>query len=147
MNLDAGIFPFVNATLNFLATILLLVGFILIKQGKENAHKWTMLSCFLTSIIFLICYLIYHYLAGSTRFPAYPPSIIRYLYFFILATHVVLAMYVPFGAVITIYYGLKEHRLKHRKWAKVTFPIWLYVSVTGVVVYLMLYQIYPPLDS
>ena len=153
MNLDAGIFPLVNATLNFLATILLVVGFVLIKQGKERGHKRTMLSCFLVSVVFLICYLTYHYLAGSTRFPDYPPQLVRYLYYVILATHVVLAMYVPFGAMITIYYGLrsesessgqKAYRAKHRKWAKITFPIWLYVSVTGVVVYVLLYQVYPP---
>ena len=144
MNVDAGIFPLVNATLNFLATILLLLGYVLIKQGKERGHKWTMLSCFFVSIVFLICYLTYHYLFGSTRFPPYPPVVVRCLYYVILVTHVVLAMYVPVGAVITIYYGLKDNRIKHRKWAKITFPIWLYVSVTGVIVYLMLYQIYPP---
>ena len=156
MNLDAGIFPLVNATLNFLATILLVLGFVLIKQRKEKAHKWTMLSCFLVSVIFLLCYLTYHYLAGSTRFPTYPPTWVRYLYYVILLTHVVLAMYVPVGAVVTIYLGLRSqtessesglYRAKHRRWAKITFPIWLYVSVTGVVVYLMLYQIYPPSAS
>ena len=71
---------------------------------------------------------------------------IRYFYYTILVSHIILAVYVPVGAVITIYYGLKDNRVKHRKWARVTFPIWLYVSVTGVIVYLMLYQIYPPVE-
>jgi len=146
MNLDAGVFPLVNASLNALATILLLLGYVLIKQRKEALHKWTMLSCFLVSVVFLICYLTYHYLAGSTKFPTYPSAAIRYFYYTILVSHIILAVYVPVGAVITIYYGLKDNRVKHRKWARVTFPIWLYVSVTGVIVYLMLYQIYPPVE-
>ena len=147
MNLDVSLFPLVNASLNATATVLLVLGYVFIKQRREQLHKWTMLSCFGVSVIFLICYLTYHYLSGHTSFPAYPPAAVRYFYYALLASHIILAVYVPVGAIITIYYGLRDMRAKHRKWAKATFPIWLYVSVTGVVVYLMLYQFYPPLET
>ena len=138
-------FPAVNASLNALATVLLIVGFILIKQKKEKAHKWTMLSCFLVSSIFLVCYLIYHYQkGGGTPFPKSHPSWLRITYFAILICHIILAVFVPVGAIVTIRHGLKNNRTKHLKWAKVTFPIWLYVSVTGVVVYWLLYQVPVP---
>lgn len=138
--------PHVNASLNGLATLLLVVGFVLIKMGKVNAHKWTMLGCFGVSVVFLVCYLVYHALmeGHSKTFPEYPASWIRYSYYAMLLTHVVLAAVVPFLAVITIYLGLKDRREAHRKIAKWTFPIWLYVSITGVLVYLCLYQFFPP---
>ena len=140
--------PHVNASLNALATVLLVVGFVLIKRRQETAHKWTMLACFAVSVVFLLSYLTYHFHAGSVKFPtdeSYVPTAIRYSYYAILLTHVVLAATVPFLAIATIYLGLADKRLAHRRLAKWTFPIWLYVSVTGVIVYLMLYQIYPPL--
>ena len=140
------ILPHVNASLNALATILLVVGFILIKQRKENAHKWTMLGCFGVSVLFLGCYLFYHLVVMdglSKKFPV-DAGAVRYVYYVILLTHVVLAAVVPFLAVATIYFGLRDRRKAHLRVAKWTFPIWLYVSVTGVVVYLMLYQIYRP---
>ena len=147
MNFDLSLFPLINASLNATATVLLVLGYVFIKQRKERLHKWTMLSCFGVSVIFLVCYLTYHYLSGHTTFPDYPPAAVKYFYFALLASHIILAVYVPVGAIITIYYGLRDMRTKHRKWAKVTFPIWLYVSVTGVIVYLMLYQFYPPLET
>ncbi|TWT39699.1 DUF420 domain-containing protein [Blastopirellula retiformator] len=140
------ILPHVNASLNGLATLLLVLGFVQIKRHQEVAHKWTMLACFGVSVIFLGCYLTYHALLeghGKT-FPDYPPVGVRYFYYGMLLTHIVLAAAVPFLAVATIYYGLRDNRPRHRKLAKVTFPIWLYVSVTGVLVYLMLYQFFPP---
>jgi putative membrane protein len=146
------ILPHVNASLNGLAGVLLIVGFVLIKQGKEEAHKWTMLSCFGVSVVFLLCYLFYHYALHSVtgeagrKFPPYPAAGIRYCYFFILITHIVLAAAVPFLSVATIVFGLRDNRKLHRKFAKVTFPIWLYVSITGVIVYAMLYHLYPPQD-
>lgn len=143
----AKILPHVNASLNALATLLLLVGWLLIKQRRETAHRNTMLAAFAVSGIFLACYLFYHFgtKAGvGTRFPDYPPIAVRYSYYAVLLTHVLLAMSVPVLTIGTIYFGLTEQRQKHRRWAKITFPIWLYVSVTGVVVYLLLYQIYPP---
>lgn len=103
-----------------------------------------MLSCFCVSVLFLTSYLVYHAFAGSKRFPDYPPAAIRTTYLAILFSHIVLAALVPFLAVITIVLGLKDRRSAHRKFARWTFPIWLYVSITGVIVYLMLYQLYPP---
>ena len=143
----AHVLPHVNAALNALATVLLVAGLWLIKQRRETAHKWTMLACFGVSVLFLASYLVYHFAVkdgGSTPFPKYPPDAVRYTYYFILLTHIVLAAVVPFLAVATIYFGLKDQRQRHRRLARWTFPIWLYVSVTGVVVYLMLYQIYRP---
>ncbi len=137
--------PHVNASLNALATVLLLVGYVLIRRRQELAHKWTMLACFGVSAAFLACYLTYHYHAGSKRFPEYPPPAVRVIYLGILLTHVVLAATVPFLAIATIWLGLADRRQAHLRLARWTFPIWLYVSITGVIVYVMLYQIYPPL--
>ena len=138
--------PHINASLNALATVLLLVAFLLIKRRQERAHKWVMLAAFAVSAVFLACYLTYHFNieGGSKKFPSYPPDPVRYLYYGILLTHVVLAMTVPFLAIGSIYLGLADKRRGHVRLAKWAFPIWLYVSVTGVIVYLMLYQIYPP---
>jgi uncharacterized membrane protein YozB (DUF420 family) len=138
--------PHVNASLNALATVLLVAGYVLIKRRQEAAHKWTMLACFAVSVVFLASYLTYHYhLEGvSKRFPSYPPPAVRYFYYSILLTHIVLAAAVPFLAIATIWLGLADRRRAHSRLAWWTFPIWLYVSITGVVVYLMLYQIYPP---
>jgi putative membrane protein len=137
--------PHVNATLNALATVLLVAGYLLIKARQEVAHKWTMLACFGVSVLFLACYLTYHLNleGGSRRFPSYPPLAVRYAYYGILLSHIVLAATVPFLAVATIWLGLANRRRAHVKVAWWTFPIWLYVSVTGVVVYLLLYQLYP----
>jgi putative membrane protein len=138
--------PHINAALNALATVLLIAGYILIKRRHETAHKWTMLSCFGVSVVFLACYLTYHFNipGGSKHFPRYPPAVVRYSYLGILLTHVLLAAAVPFLAIATIWLGLADRRTAHRRLAWWTFPIWLYVSVTGVIVYLLLYQLYPP---
>ncbi len=137
--------PHVNASLNALATVLLVAGYILIKRRQEEAHKWVMLACFGVSAIFLICYLTYHFniVGGSKKFPSSEYSAAAFVYYPILISHILLAITVPFLAVGTIYLGLANKRLGHRRLAKWTFPIWLYVSVTGVIVYLMLYQIFP----
>ena len=135
--------PHVNALLNSVATALLFAGYVLIKQRRETAHKRTMIACFLVSTLFLACYLVYHAMAGSRRFPDYPPAGVRYIYLSILLTHVVLAMAVPPLAIATIVLGLLNRRGAHRRLARWTFPIWMYVSVSGVVVYLMLYQLFP----
>ncbi|MEZ6120802.1 MAG: DUF420 domain-containing protein [Pirellulaceae bacterium] len=136
-------FPHINASLNLLSTILLIVGYRQIRRGNERQHKQTMLACFGVSVLFLVCYLVYHSYHLTTKFPDYPPAVVRYIYLSILATHVILAAAVPFLAVATIYLGLRNKRTAHRRIAKFTFPIWLYVSITGVVVYLMLYQLFP----
>ena len=138
--------PHVNASLNALSTGLLIVGYVLIRRRREQAHKWTMLSCFAVSVIFLVCYLSYHQLlyaaTGQRGKPfSYPGPLVRYCYYTILITHVVLAATVPVLAVTTIVLGLRDRRELHRRWAKWTFPIWLYVSITGVIVYLMLYHL------
>ncbi len=136
--------PGVNASLNGLATVLLMGGWIFIKSGKPRAHKVTMLTAFAVSMAFLGCYLIYHQQlrhwtgSGSRKFAGEGP--IRTIYFAILLTHVVLAAIVPILASATIYRGLTNQFERHKRLARVTFPIWLYVSVTGVIIYFMLYH-------
>jgi uncharacterized membrane protein YozB (DUF420 family) len=142
MPFDYHQLPAVNAALNATATVLLVLGYALIKRGRERAHKWTMLVAFGVSILFLISYLVYHAEVGSVKFQG-PPTV-RKIYLAILLTHVVLAAIVPVLALLTIRSGLMDWRERHRRLAKWTFPIWLYVSVTGVVIYLMLYHLYPP---
>ena len=139
--------PHVNASLNGLAAVLLVTGFVLIKRRHEVAHKWTMLSCFFVSVVFLGCYLTYHSLlhqetGGHGKAFEHPNSAILWTYRGILISHVILAAIVPFLAMATIYFGLRDNRDRHIRLARWTFPIWLYVSVTGVIVYLMLYQLF-----
>lgn len=129
--------PTINASLNALCTLLLLYGYSLIRQGKCEQHKRVMLSAFATSIIFLICYLVYHYEVGSVPYKG--QGIMRTVYFTILISHVILAATVPVLAIMTLWRAFQERFDKHRRIAKITFPIWLYVSITGVIVYLMLY--------
>jgi uncharacterized membrane protein YozB (DUF420 family) len=130
--------PTLNAVLNASATVLLVVGYSFIKQGREQAHKRAMLAAFVVSILFLISYLTYHYQALHVKFTG--PATVRYVYYAILIPHVILAAAVPFLAVTTIYLGLTDQRPRHRRLARWTFPIWLFVSVTGVIVYVMLYH-------
>ena len=140
--------PHVNATLNSLAGVLLVIGYVLIRGRREEAHKRVMLAAFGVSILFLICYSIYHVGlhsltgSGSRRFPSEPHLAVRVIYYVTLISHVVLAAVVPFLAIATIYLGLRNRRARHRRLARWTFPIWLYVSITGVVVYVMLYHLY-----
>jgi uncharacterized membrane protein YozB (DUF420 family) len=130
--------PAVNATLNGTAAVLLVIGYTLIRTGHIQAHRRVMLTAFAVSIAFLICYLIYHAQVGSV--PYQKTGAIRPVYFSILITHTTLAAAVPVLAIITLRRGLRADFKRHRKIARWTLPIWLYVSVTGVVVYLMLYQ-------
>jgi uncharacterized membrane protein YozB (DUF420 family) len=130
--------PAVNATLNATATVLLVWGYILIRRRSIAAHRRVMLAAFATSTVFLCCYLVYHYNVGSVRFPR--TGTIRTVYLSILATHTALAAAVPPLAIITLSRGLRERFDRHRKIARWTLPVWLYVSVTGVVVYWMLYR-------
>jgi uncharacterized membrane protein YozB (DUF420 family) len=139
--------PTVNATLNGAATVLLIWGYRLIKAKRETAHTRVMLTAFAVSIVFLICYLTYHaalrYETGQGHVTFVGPPAIRTVYLLILVTHVSLAALVPVLAGVTIWLGYRDRRRSHRRWAKWTFPIWLYVSITGVVIYLMLYHLYP----
>lgn len=141
MSFDVMMLPAVNATLNSIATLLLVVGFILIKQGKRSAHRKVMLSAFATSVLFLISYVTYHSLHGDTPFSGEGTA--RTIYFIILFSHIPLAAVVPVLAIITLRRGLAAKYDRHRKIARITLPIWLYVSVTGVLIYLMLYQWFP----
>lgn len=132
--------PAVNATLNGISAVLLTIGYILIRNGKWRIHKKVMLTAFGVSILFLISYLIYHANAGSTPFTG--EGWVRPVYFAILITHIILAAAIVPLALITLFRGLRERFDKHRKIARWTLPIWLYVSVTGVIIYVMLYHLY-----
>ena len=133
--------PTLNAGLNLLASMLLLLGFICIRRGWRTAHHRLMLGAFGVSTLFLLSYLIYHFQQPITLYGG--QGVWRWLYFSILISHVLLAMTVPFLAVMVLTLGLKGKFHQHRRWARFALPIWLYVSVTGVVVYLMLYQMNP----
>jgi uncharacterized membrane protein YozB (DUF420 family) len=130
--------PAVNASLNALSGVLLLVGFALMRAGRIEQHRKVMLAAFATSSLFLICYVVYHAQVGSVRFTR--QGFVRPLYFTILVTHVILAATVVPLAIVTLTRGLKRRYPQHRRVARWTFPIWLYVSVTGVLVYILLYQ-------
>ncbi len=130
--------PAVNAALNALAGVLLVIAYILIRNRRIEAHRRVMIAAFATSSLFLVCYVIYHAQVGSVRFTR--QGFVRPLYFAILITHVTLAAAVLPLAIITLSRGLKARYDRHRAIARWTLPIWLYVSVTGVLVYVLLYQ-------
>lgn len=138
---DATILPHVNASLNGLGAVLLVVGYLCIRRKKIAAHKACMIGAFCLSILFLVSYLVYHSQVGSVRFQG--TGAVRTFYLSILATHSLLAAIVPFLAVITLWRALRERFEKHVRIARWTLPIWLYVSITGVVVYWMLYHLHP----
>lgn len=131
--------PSINATLNAISAVLLVWGFYLIRHTRITQHRRVMKTAFVTSCLFLVCYLIYHAQVGSVPFQHMGP--IRIVYFSILITHTVLAATVPVLAIVTLRRGLAARYDKHRQIARWTLPIWLYVSVTGVVVYMMLYHL------
>ena len=130
--------PTVNATLNATSAVLLVIGFVLIRRRRIAAHRAVMIAAFCCSVLFLVSYLTYHYQAGSVRFQG--TGGVRALYFAILLSHTVLAAAVPFLAVITLVRALRQRFDRHRAIARWTLPIWLYVSLTGVAVYWMLYR-------
>jgi uncharacterized membrane protein YozB (DUF420 family) len=132
--------PALNATLNGLSAILLTTGYILIRRGHRGLHKRCMLAALTTSALFLVSYVIYHLNTGSRPFPG--QGAIRLAYFVILITHVMLAAAILPLALITTARGLKDQYDRHVRIARWTLPLWMYVSVTGVVIYLMLYQFY-----
>ncbi len=129
----------VNATLNATAFVLAVSGLVAIKKRKELAHKRLMLSAAIVSALFLASYLTYHLTCESVKFQG--EGAIRYVYFAILISHVILAVVQVPLILRTIYLGLRDRREQHKRWARITAPVWLYVSVTGVVVYLMLYHL------
>jgi uncharacterized membrane protein YozB (DUF420 family) len=151
----------VNASLNALATLLIVAGWLLIRRGRETAHKRAMLAAFAVSTAFLACYVWYHWQVGSVRFTQ--GGVVRGIYLSILLSHIILAAIVPFLTIWQIYLGYRavgccsgaadsagaralaaEYRRRHRRTGRWATPIWLYVSVTGVIVYVMLYHLYPP---
>jgi uncharacterized membrane protein YozB (DUF420 family) len=136
--MDLTIFPTINAFLNGLTAVLLLIGYVLILRRKRALHKKIMLAAFATSILFLTSYVYYHVHVGSVPFKG--TGVVRPVYFTILISHTILAVVIVPMAIVTLVRGLSSRFDKHRKLARWTLPVWLYVSVTGVVVYTMLYH-------
>jgi uncharacterized membrane protein YozB (DUF420 family) len=132
--------PAVNATLNAISAVLLLTGYVLIRRGAQQLHQRCMLAALVTSTLFLTCYVIYHAQVGSKPFLG--QGAIRLVYFAILITHVILAVVIVPLVAITALRGLRAQFGRHVAVARWTFPLWLYVSVTGVIIYLMLYRLY-----
>lgn len=131
--------PHVNATLNSLALGLLLNGLWHIRHRQEASHRRSMLAAFVVSMLFLVCYLVYHAQVGHQTLPDSIVGVSRRAYYVLLISHILLAALVPFLAVTTIYLAWRDRRRAHRALASITFPIWVYVSVTGVLVYVVLY--------
>lgn len=133
--------PALNAALNGVSATFLVVGFAMIKRGRKTAHRNCMIGALASSAAFLTSYLIYHYHEGGTRF--LEPAWFRPVYLFILLTHIVLAIAIVPMVLRTVWLAARGRFEKHRAIARWTWPIWMYVSVTGVLIYLLLYQIFP----
>ena len=133
--------PHLNACLNATSAVLLLAGYSFIRARNVVAHRACQVSALVVSLLFLTSYLTYHYHHGSTRFQG--TGIVRAIYFTILLTHTILAIVIVPLVILTFYRAFRNDFTRHRRIARITLPLWLYVSVTGVIVYLMLYQIYP----
>ena len=139
-----SVLPHLNATLNASSFVLLLSGYYFIRQKRVRAHRNCQVAALAASVTFLVSYIVYHVHHGTTRFAG--QGIVRPVYFFILTTHTFLAaVIVPF-VIITVRRALRKDFIRHRRLARWTLPMWLYVSITGVVVYLMLYQFYPAIN-
>jgi putative membrane protein len=137
--ISASELPTLNAALNSLSAVFLCAGYIFIRAKNIRAHRASMLAAFACSVLFLVSYLVYHYQVGSVAYKG--QGGIRIVYFTILITHTILATAVVPLVLFTLSRALREKYPEHRRIARWTFPIWLYVSVTGVIVYLMLYQL------
>jgi putative membrane protein len=133
--------PFYNAIINTLTSILLILGFYFVKSGQVRFHKASMITAFLLGALFLVFYVIYHSNAESTKFGG--EGAVRFVYFFFLITHILLAFIVVPLVLSAIYFAVSHKIEQHRRIVKYTFPVWLYVSVTGVIVYLMISPYYP----
>jgi uncharacterized membrane protein YozB (DUF420 family) len=138
--MDYALFPALNATLNGTSAVLIAIGRTLIRRGRVLAHRSCMIAAVVTSSLFLMSYLYYHWHVGSVRFQG--QGWIRPVYFAILLSHTILAAAVVPLVIVTLARALRERFDRHRKIARWTYPIWLYVSVTGVVIYVMLYHLY-----
>ncbi len=141
MELTVSDLPTLNATLNGTSAVLLTIGYYFIRQRNRTAHKAFMLAAFVSSTLFLISYVIYHWNVGSVPFQG--PAWARPIYYTILLSHVLLAAVILPLALLTLFWALRNRLGRHRRIARWTLPLWLYVSVTGVVVYLMLYRLFP----
>lgn len=133
---DLSFLPAVNAGLNAIAATLLTAGWVAIRNRNIRLHRYLMVAAFAASALFLVCYLTYHYVHGDTRYQG--EGFVRVVYFFILITHIVLSMVVVPAALSSFYFAWKRQFERHRKLNRVALPIWLYVSVTGVVIFFML---------
>jgi putative membrane protein len=133
--------PHLNACLNSTSAIFLIAGYWFIRHGRIRAHRNCQVTAVITSTLFLISYLTYHYYHGDTRFLG--QGIIRPFYFATLISHVILAIVIVPMVLITLYRAARGDFIRHRRIARWTLPLWLYVSITGVIVYLMLYQLFP----
>jgi uncharacterized membrane protein YozB (DUF420 family) len=140
--IDVTALPGLNAGLNATSAALLAAGLWMIKRRQVTAHKTCMIAAFTVSMLFLVSYLTYHARVGSVRFTGM--GLVRPVYFGVLITHTILAAVVPPLAIATLVFGLTARYARHARIARWTLPIWLYVSVTGVVVYVLLYRLYPP---
>ncbi|MFM2048545.1 MAG: hypothetical protein RI955_1093 [Bacteroidota bacterium] len=139
-SLNVSILPFINAVLNAIVSVLLIIGFVFIINKKVAAHKATMISAFALSALFLVLYVVYHTFAKETHFGGV--GIIRPIYYFLLITHIILAAVILPLVLITLSRGLQSKFDKHKKIAKITLPLWLYVTITGVIVYYMIAPYY-----
>jgi putative membrane protein len=137
--MDVSVLPAVNATLNGIATLLLLTGYVFVKRRDLERHKIVMIGAGVTSALFLISYVVYHYHAGSVRFLG--QGAVRPVYFTLLISHVILAASIAVLVPMTFWRAFKDPE-RHKRIARITFPIWLYVSITGVLIYAMLYHLY-----
>ncbi len=136
--MDISQLPALNATLNATAGVLLLCGWIAIKRGEPLVHRKLMIAAFMVSILFLTSYIYYHYnTPGMTKYSG--TGILRFIYFAILITHIPLAMAVPFGALVALWFAYRKRFDRHKRMTRWLWPIWMYVSVTGVLIYVMLY--------
>jgi putative membrane protein len=135
--------PALNATLNAIATVLITAGFILIKSGRKEAHRRVMLTAAVVSALFLVGYVTHKILVRGVHTPFGGEGAIRTVYFVMLITHIILAIAIAWLVPLTFLFAIRGDFVRHRAWARLTFPIWLYVSVTGVLVYFFLYRWWP----
>ena len=139
--------PAINATLNCIATLLITTGFVLVKSGRTQAHRKTMTAAMVVSAVFLVGYVTHKVLVRGVHTPFGGQGPIRTFYYAMLFSHIVLAMSIAYLVPRTFWFAIRGDILRHRAWARWTFPIWLYVSITGVLVYLFLYQWWPAARS
>jgi putative membrane protein len=135
--------PAVNAALNSCSAILLTTGYVFIRKGRVIAHRNCMIAAFVTSCVFLVCYVLHKILMKGVHTPFAGPVALKPFYYTLLISHVLMAMAIVPLAIVTIRRGLRARYELHKKIARWTWPLWMYVSVTGVLIYLLLYQIYP----